>query len=100
MRNDGLDEAQAGIKIAGRNINNLRYGDDTTLTAESKEELKRFLMKVKEESEKVGLKLNIQKTKIMASSAITSWQRDEETVQTVSDFILGAPKSLQVIGLP
>ena len=84
MRNDGLDEAQAGIKIAGRNINNLRYADDTTLTAESKEELKSLLMKVKEESEKVGLKLNIQKTRIMASSPITSWQRDGETM---TDFI-------------
>ena len=84
MRNAGLDEAQAGIKIAGRNINNLRYADDTTLTAESEEEL---LMKVKEESEKVGLKLNIQKTKIMASSPIISWQMDGETVETVSDFI-------------
>ena len=88
VRNTGLEEAQAGIKIAGRNINNLRYTDDTTLMAESKE-LKRFLMKVKEESEKLGLKLNIQKTKIMASGPITSWQIDEETVETVSDFILG-----------
>ena len=88
MRNAGLDEAQAGIKTAGRNINNLRYADDTTLMAESEEELKRLLMKVKEESEKVGLKLNIQKTKIMASGPITSWQIDEETVETVSDFIL------------
>ena len=87
MRNAGLDEAQAGIKIAGRNINNLRYAD-TTLMAESKE-LKNFLMKVKEESEKVGLKLNIQKTKIMASSPITSWEIDGETVETVSDFIFG-----------
>ena len=86
MSNTGLDEAQAGIKIAGRNINNLRYADDITLMAES-EELKSFLMKVKEESEKVGLKLNIQKTKIMASSPITSWQIDGETVETVSDFI-------------
>ena len=94
MRNAGLEEASAGIKIVGRNINNLRYADDTTLMAGSEEELKGLLMKVKEESEKVSLKLNIQKTKIMASSAITSWQRDEETVQTVSDFILGAPKSL------
>ena len=87
MWNAGLDEAQAGIKIAGRNINNLRYADDTTLTAESKEELKSLLMQVKEESEKVGLKLNIQKTKIMASSPITSWQIDGETVETVRDFI-------------
>ena len=86
MRNAGLEEAQAGIKIAGRNINDLRYIDDTTLTAES-EELKSLLMKVKEESEKVGLKLNIQKTKIMASSPITSWQIDGETVETVADFI-------------
>ena len=89
MRNAGLEEAQAGIKIAGRNINNLRHADDTTLMAESEEELKSFLMKVKEESEKVGLKLNIQKTNIMASGPITSWQIDEETVETVSDFILG-----------
>ena len=89
MRNAGLEEAQAGIKIAGRNITNLRYADDTTLMAESKEELKSFLMKVKEESEKVGLKLNIQKTKIMAFGPITSWQIDGETVETVSDFILG-----------
>ena len=87
MRNAGLEEAQAGIKIAGRNINNLRYADDTTLMAETEEELKSLLMKVKEESEKVGLKLNIQKTKIMASSPITSWQIDGETVETVSDFI-------------
>ena len=85
MRNAGLDEAQAGIKIAGRNIYYLIYADDTTFTAESEEELKNFLMKVKEESEKVGLKLNIQKTKIMASSPITSWQIDEETVETVAD---------------
>ena len=92
MRNTGLEEAQAGIKIAGRNINNLRYWDDTTLMAESKEELKRLLMKVKEESEKVGLKLNVQKTKIMASSPITSWQVDGETVETVADFILGDSK--------
>ena len=91
MRNAGLDEAQAGIKIAGININNLRYEDDTTLMAESKE-LKNLLMKVKEESEQVGLKLNIQKTKIMASGPITSWQIDDETVETVTDFILGAPK--------
>ena len=87
MRNAGLAETQAGIKIAGRNINNLRYADDTTLMAESEEELKSFLMKVKEESEKVGLKLNIQKTKIMAPSPITSWQIDGETVETVADFI-------------
>ena len=91
MRNAGLDEAQAGIKIAGRNINNLRYSDDTTLMAES-EELKSLLMKVKEEHEKVTLKLNIQKTKIMASGPITSWQIDGETVETVSDFILGGSK--------
>ena len=89
MRNTGLEEAQAGIKIAGRNINNLRYADDTTLLAESEEELKSLLMKVREESEKVGLKLNIQKTKIMASSHITSWEIDEETVETVADFIFG-----------
>ena len=89
MRNTGLEEAQAGIKIAGRNINHLRYTDDTTLMAESEEELKSHLMKVKEESEKVGLKLNIQKTKIMASGPITSWEIDGETVETVSDFILG-----------
>ena len=89
MRNAGLDETQAGIKIAGRNINNLRYADDTTLMAESKEELKSLLMKVKEEGEKGGLKLNIQKTKIMASGPITSWQIDEETMETVTDFILG-----------
>ena len=87
MRNAGLDEAQAGIKIAGRNINNLRYADDTTLVAESKGELKSLLMKVKEESEKAGLKLNIQKTKIMAPGPITSWQIDGETVETVADFI-------------
>ena len=87
MRNHGLEEAQAGIRIVGRNINNLRYADNTTLMAGSEEELKSFLMKVKEESEKVGLKLNIQKTKIMASGPITSWQIDGETVQTVSDFI-------------
>ena len=87
MRNTGLDEAQAKIKIAERNINNLRYADDTTLMAESEEELKSLLIKVKEESEKVGLKLNIQKTKIMASGPITSWQIDEETVETVTDFI-------------
>ena len=89
MRNAGLDEAQAGIKITGRNINNLGYADDTTHMAESEEELKSLLMKVKEESEKVGLKLNIQKTKIMASGPTTSWQRDGETVETVIDFILG-----------
>ena len=88
-RNAGLEEAQAGIKIAGRNINNLRYADDTTLMAESEEELKSLLMKVKEESEKVGLQLNIQKTKIMASGPITSWQIEGETVETVSDFIFG-----------
>ena len=87
MRNTGLDETQAGIRIARRNINNFRYADDTTLMAESEEELKRLLMKVKEESENVGLKLNIQKTKIMASSPITSWQIDGETVETVTDFI-------------
>ena len=92
-----VDEAQAGIEIAGRNINNLRYADDTTLMAESEEELKSLLMKVKEESEKVGLKLNIQKTKIMASGSITSWEIDGETVETVADFILGAPKSLQMV---
>ena len=89
MRNSGLEEAQTGIKIAGRNINNLRYADDTTLMAESEEELKSLLMKVKEESEKVALKLSIQKMKIMASDPITSWEIDEETVETVSDFILG-----------
>ena len=89
MRNDRLDEAQAGIKIAGRNINNLRYADDTTLMAESEDELKSLLMKVKEESEKVGFKLNIQKTKIMASDPITLWQTDGETMETVTDFILG-----------
>ena len=87
MRNTGLEEAQVGIKIAGRNINNLRYADDTTLMAESEEELKSFLMKVKEESEKVGLKLNIQRAKIMESGSITSWEIDGETVETVSDFI-------------
>ena len=92
MRNTGLEEAQAGIKIAGRNINNLIYADDTTLIAESEEELKSFLMKVKEENGKVGLKLNIQKTKIMASGPITSWEIDGETVETVSDFILGGSK--------
>ena len=93
MRNAGLDEAQAWIKIAGRNINNLRYADDTTLMAES-EELKSLLMKVKEESKKVGLKLNIQKTKITASGPITSWKIDGETMEIVRDFIFGAPKSL------
>ena len=92
MRNAGLDEAQAGINIAGGTINNLRYADDTTLMAEGKEELKSLLMKVKLESEKVGLKLNIQKTKIMASSPITSWEIDGETVDTVSDFIFGGSK--------
>ena len=97
MRNAGLEEAQAGIKIAGRNLNNLRNTDDTTLMAESEEELKSLLMKVKEESEKVGSKLNIQKTKIMASDPITSWEIDGETVETVSDFIWGAPKSLQMV---
>ena len=96
MRNAWLEEAQAGIKIAGRNINNLRYVDDTTLMAESEKELKSLLMKVKEESEKVGLKLNIQKMKIMASGPITSWELDGETVETVLDFIFGAPKSLQM----
>ena len=96
MRNAGLEEAQAGIKIARRNINNLRYADDTTLMAESEEELKSLLMKVKEESEKVGLKFNIQKTKIMASGLITSWQIDGETIETVTDF-WGAPKSLQMV---
>ena len=96
MRNARLDEAQAGIKIAGRNINNLRYADDTILMAES-EELKSLLMKVKEESEKVGLKLNIQKTKIMASGPITSWQIEGETVETVADCFLGAPKSMQMV---
>ena len=100
MRNAKLDEAQAGIKIAGRNINNLRYAEDTTLMAESEEELKRLLMNVKEEREKVGLKLNIQKMKIMASCPITSWKKDGEkvTVETVTDFIFwGAPKSLQMV---
>ena len=93
MRNAGLDEAKAGIKIARRNINNLRYADDTTLMTESKEELKSLLMKVNEESEKVGLKLNIQKTKITASGPITSWQIDGETMETVRDFILGGSKN-------
>ena len=97
MRNAGLDEAEAGIQIARRNINNLRYADDTTLMAEREEELKSLRMKVKEESEKVGLKLNIQKTKIMASGLITSWQIDVETMATVTDFILGAPKSWQMV---
>ena len=98
MRNSGLEETQAGIKIAGRNINNIRYEEDTTLMAESEEELKCLLMKIKEDSEKVGLKLNVQKTKIMASGPITSWEIDRETVETVSDFIFwGAPKSLQMV---
>ena len=97
MWNAGLEEAQAGIKIAGKNINNLRYADDTTLMAESEEELKSLLMKVKEESEKVGLKLNIHKTKIMASCPITSWQIDGETMETVRDFILGGSKILQMM---
>ena len=97
MRNVGLDEAQAGIKIPRRIINNLRYADDTTLMAESEEELKSLLMKVKEESEKVGLKLNIQKTKIMASGPMTSWEIDGETVERVADFIFGAPKSLHTV---
>ena len=97
MRNAELEEAQAGIKIARRNINNLKYADDTTVMAESEEELKSLLMKLKEESEKVGLKLNIWKTKIMASSPITSWPIDRETMETVKDFILGAPKSLQMV---
>ena len=96
MRNAGLDEAQAGITIAGRNISNLRYADDTTLMAES-EELKSLLMKVKEENEKVGWKFSIQKTKIMASGPITSWQIDGETVETVTDFFWGAPKSLKMV---
>ena len=100
MRSAGLDEAQAGIKIAGRNINNLRYADDTTVMAENEEELKSLLMKVKEESEKVGFKLNVRKTKIMASGRVTSWEIDGETVETVSDFIFlggGAPTSLQMV---
>ena len=97
MRNAGLKEAQAGIKIAGRNINNFRYADDTTFMAESKEELKSLLMKVKEESEKVGLKLNIKKTKIMASGPITSWQIVGETVETVTDFISGGSKILWMV---
>ena len=97
MRNTELDEAQAGIKIAGRNINNLRYADDTTVLAESEEELRSLLMKVKQESEKVGLKLNIQKTKIMASGPITSWEIDRKTVGTLSDFHFWAPKSVQMV---
>ena len=97
MRNAGLEEAHIGIKIAGWNINNLRYVDDTTIMAECEEQLKSLLMKVKEESEKVGLKLNIQKTKIMVSSPITSWEIDGETVETVSDFIFWAPKSLHMV---
>ena len=97
MRNASLDEARAGIKIAERHINNLKYADDITLMAESEEELKSLLMKVKEESEKAGLKLNIRKTKIMASGPITSWKIDGETVETVTDFILGAPKSVQMV---
>ena len=97
MRNAGLEEAQAGIKIAGRNINNLRYADDNTLMAESEEELKSLLMKVKKESEKVGLKLTIQKTKIMASGPITSWEIDGETVETVSDYFWGLQKSLHMV---
>ena len=97
MRNTGLEEAQAGIKIAGRNINNLRYANDTTLMAESEEEPRSVLMKVNKESEKVGLKLNIHKSKIMASGPITSWQIDAETVERVADFIFGAPKSLQMV---
>ena len=97
MRNAGLEEVQPRIKIARRNLNNLRYADDTTLMAESEEELKSLLMKVKGKSEKVGLKLNIQKTKIMASGPITSWQIDGETVETVSDLFWGAPKSLQMV---
>ena len=97
MRNTGLEEAQAGIKISGRNINNLRYADDTTHMAESEEELKSLLMKVKEESEKVGLKLSIQKTKVMASSPITSWQIDGETMATMREFPLGGSKSLQMV---
>ena len=97
MRNTGLEIAQAGIQISGRNSNNLRYADDTTLMTESEEELKSLLLKVKEESEKTGLKLNIQKTKFMASGPITSWEIDGETVETVSNFILGATKSLQMV---
>ena len=97
MRNAGLDEAQAGIKIARRNINNLKYADDSTFTAESEEELESLLMKVKEKSEKAGLEFNIHKMKIMTSGPITSWQTDGETMGKVSDFILGAPKSLQMV---
>ena len=97
MRNAGLDEVQAGIKIAGRNINNPKYADNTTLMAESEEELKSLLTRVKEESEKVGLKLNIQKTRIMATGPITSWQTDGEKIKTVTDFIFWAPKSLQMV---
>ena len=97
MRNTGLDEAQAGIEIVRRNINHLRYADDTTVKAESEEELKNLLMKVKEESENSGIKLNIQKTKILASGPITSWQIDGEAMETVGGFILGAPKSLQMM---
>ena len=97
MRNTGLEEPQAGIKVAGRNINNLRYADDTTLMADSEEELKNFMMKEKEESKKVSLKLNIQKTKIMASGPITPWEIDGERVETVTDFIFWAPKSLQMV---
>ena len=100
MRNAGLEEAQSGIKIAGGNINNLRYADDTTLMAEGEEELKSLLMKVKEQSEKVGLKLNIQKMKIMASGPINSWEVDGETVEVVSDFIFWAPRSLQMVTAP
>ena len=100
MRNTGLEEPQAGIKIARGNINNLRYAEYTTLMADSEEELKSLLMKVKEESEKAGLKLNIQKTKIMASDPITLWQIDGETMETVTDYILGAPKSLQMVMQP
>ena len=100
MQNAGLDEAQAGSKIAGRNINNLRYADDTTLTAESEEELKSLLMKVKEESEKAGLKFNVQKTKIMASGPIISWQIDGETMETVTDLFSWAPTSLQMVTAP
>ena len=97
MRNAGLEETQAGIKIARRNINNLRYADDTTVRIESEEELKSLLMKVKEESEKVGLKVNIQKMKVMASGPITSWEIDGETVETMLDFLGGAPKSWQIV---
>ena len=97
MRNAGLEDAQAGISVAGRNINNLRYADDTTLMAESEEKLKSLLMKVKEDSEKVGLKLNIQKLKIMASGPIISWQIDGERIETVTDFIFWVPKSLKIV---